>query len=76
MKNKNKKRWIKILGGAAGGLFCIVAAYFLYIILDYHRLEDRLELEIKKPVEEKKAEAVQTEKEYLKHWIWRLYAGF
>ncbi len=64
MKNKNKKRWIKILGGAAGGLFCIVAAYFLYIILDYHRLEDRLELEIKKPVEEKKAEAVQTEKEY------------
>ena len=42
----------------------VVAVYFLYVILDYHRLEDYLELEIKKPVQENKAQAVQTGEEY------------
>lgn len=64
MKRKNIKRGLKIFGGVAGGIFFIAAVYFLYIILDYHRLEDNIELEIKKPVQENNETAVKTEAEY------------
>lgn len=63
--NKIKiKRVLKILGKAAGCLFLVVAVYFLYVILDYHRIEDYVELEIKAPSQENRAEEVQTEEEY------------
>lgn len=64
MKKKKVKQGLKILGGVTGGLLLVLAVYFLYIILDYHRIEDYVELEIKKPVQENKKEAVQTQEEY------------
>lgn len=68
MKDKSRKRGfgrgLKILGGAAGILLLTVSVYLAYIILDYHRIEDFVELEIQKPSIENNETAVKTENEY------------
>lgn len=64
MKRKNLRKTLKISGCIAGCLLAVTAVYLLYVILDYHRIEDYVNLEIKQPSLENTAKTIQTGKQY------------
>lgn len=59
------KKALKIAVLAAGVLLVVTAGYVAYLFVSYHRIEDKLALEVKEPVAEtKETQALKTGEEY------------
>lgn len=65
MKKKKKMLIVlKVVLGLIGVILLVVIGYVLYLLISYHRLPDKVELEINLPVTEEALENVKTGEEY------------